>query len=296
MLYICDIILTLMKKIGYIVFIVLLAAMVSSCARKTGENKVIIAKVSNGSITLDEFQAKLNKLPPYYQSIVMSDRKKYLEELILERLMYEEAVRRGIDNQREVKDLVTEAKKRIVIAKLIKDDVDTKVSVCENDLTQYYKSHKDDFKAPEMWRASHILLASETQAKEALAELAKGANFETLAGERSIDATSKRGGDVGYFRTGQVIPEFEKACQKLNPGETSDIVHTQFGYHIIRLTDKKAETILTYEEARPLVESEMKKRRRQELFGKLVIDLKNKYNVVINEAELSKVEGVKAGE
>ena len=150
-------------------------------------------------------------------------------------------------------------------------------------MRQFYEANKDKFKSPPLWRASHILVGTEQEARDILAELSKGANFEDLARAHSMDATATRGGDVGYFRLGQVVPDFEKACLKLNVGELSDVVHTQFGYHVIKLTDKKEPVIESYDRVKAAIESELKKEKRSELFDKLVTKLRGKYGVEIKE-------------
>ena len=150
-------------------------------------------------------------------------------------------------------------------------------------MRKYYDEHKAEFKTPELWRASHILVATDKEARDILDALAKGAKFEDLAKEKSMDATSSRGGDIGFFRAGQLVPDFEKAALKLNMGQTSDVIHTQFGYHVIKLTDKREPGAEDFEKARGKIESELKKKKRAELFDKLVTDLKNKYGVFIDE-------------
>ncbi len=182
------------------------------------------------------------------------------------------------------------------MAKFIKIEVDDKVTVSEDEMKKFYEEHKENFKRPQMWRASHILVASETEAKDISAELSKGKGFEELAREKSIDATAARGGDVGYFRKGQVIPEFENTCFGMEPGQTSGIVHTQFGYHIIKLTDRKRETIEPFEEAEPAIEGNLKLKKRTELFNKLVSDLKDKYRVRVEDDALKTIEVVNARE
>ena len=143
-----------------------------------------------------------------------------------------------------------------------------------------------------MWRASHILVADEKEARDLLDGLAKGARFEDLAKAHSIDATASRGGDVGFFRAGQLVPDFENACLKLNVGQTSDIVRTQFGYHIIKLTDKKPESQQSFEEARPMIENDLRISKRSELFGKLVTDLKNKYRVNVEGDAMKAIDAI----
>ncbi len=86
-------------------------------------------------------------------------------------------------------------------------------------------------------RCAHILVAKHQQALEVIDKLAKGESFAKLAEEYSIDSTRKRGGDLGFFGHGAMVKEFEKAAFALQKGQTSGIVKTQFGYHIIKRTE-----------------------------------------------------------
>jgi peptidyl-prolyl cis-trans isomerase C len=255
----------------------------AGCAKKPSGDGKILARVSNKFITMKEFKARIAKMPPYYRNIVEKNEKRYLDDMIVEMLFYEEAVRSGLTKDKEVQDVINEARKKILIAKFIKTEVEDKIKVTDEEMRQFYEANKDKFKSPPLWRASHILVGTEQQARDILAELSKGANFEDLARAHSMDATATRGGDVGYFRLGQVVPDFEKACLKLNVGELSDVVHTQFGYHVIKLTDKKEPMIESYDRVKAAIESELKKGKRSELFDKLVLKLRGKYGVEIKE-------------
>ena len=88
-------------------------------------------------------------------------------------------------------------------------------------------------------RASHILVKTEAEAKDILEELKNGASFGDLAKDRSLCPSKKRGGDLGFFSRGKMVREFEKAAFALKKGELSDVVKTQFGYHILKVTDRK---------------------------------------------------------
>ena len=277
-----------------IFFIIIAAACIviihTGCAKKPSTDDKVLATVSNGAITIKDFEARIAKMPAYYRSVVDQNKKRYLEELIAEMLFYEEAVRQKVHRDKEVLEVLDDAKKKITIAKFIKNEVDDKVRVSDEEMRKMYEANKNELKKPALWRASHILVASQIEAKEIQKLLKDGANFEELAGTRSIDATAERGGDVGYFRLGQIIPDFEKACLKLDIGQTSGIIHTQFGYHIIKLTDKKEPLLQSYEEAKPAIEAELKRRKKAELFDNLVMNLKDKYGVKIEEDVFETIE------
>ena len=269
--------------------VIIALAMIASCVGLYGCGKAdkdagkVIAKVSNRTITLASFKSRIDRLPAYYQRIIKNNLKRYLDETIMEMLLYEEALRKRLDKDKEVKEILSEARKKILISKLVASEVDEKAKVSEEEIRKYYDEHKNDFKTPEMWRASHILVADEAQAKSIADELSKGGDFAELAKKYSIDATASRGGDIGFFRTGQLVPEFEKACLKLNVGQTGDILHTQFGYHIIKLTDKRESAAQSYDEAKRAIESELNRKKRAVLFDEMVNKLKSRYSVDINK-------------
>jgi peptidyl-prolyl cis-trans isomerase C len=280
------------RTIRALMIVASFAVLLAGCSSgPSGQDKILVS-VGNKFITLNDYRQKLSKLPSYYQGMAEKNKKTLLDDMIVESLFLEDAFRKGIDKDKEVRDILEEAKKKIIVAKFMKTEVDDKIKISEEDMKKYYESHKDEYKKPEMWRASHILLANEAEAKGVQAALLNGKNFQELAKERSIDATATRGGDVGYFRKGQVVPEFENACFALDVGQTSPIIHTQFGYHIIRLTDKKAESQQSFEEARPMIENDLRIGKRNELFGKLVQDLKNKYRVRVEDDAMKAINAV----
>jgi peptidyl-prolyl cis-trans isomerase C len=89
------------------------------------------------------------------------------------------------------------------------------------------------------WRASHILVKDKNQANELLKKIKLGANFEAMARQHSTCPSKSQGGDLGWFGPGKMVPAFEEACKKLSNGSLSDVVSTQFGFHIIKLTGRK---------------------------------------------------------
>ncbi len=119
-------------------------------------------------------------------------------------------------------------------------------------------------------RARHILVATEEEAKEIEAELKKGADFATLAKEKSKDPSgAANGGDLGYFTKDQMVPEFAEVAFKLDKGQISDPVHTQFGWHIIQVEDKRIKPTPTFEEVKPQLVNYAARRAQEQLVENL---------------------------
>jgi peptidyl-prolyl cis-trans isomerase C len=170
-------------------------------------------------------------------------------------------------------DVQTQIKRGMAIQQLIDKEVGDKVKISDEESKQYYDTHPEFFKQPEQVNASHILIkvdenASEAQKAEARKKiqevqqkLQKGEDFATLAKTYSEGPSAPQGGNLGYFRRGQMVKPFEDAAFKLKPGETSDIVETRFGYHLIKVIDKQPEKTLAYAEIKDRLNELLKKQK-----------------------------------
>lgn len=147
-----------------------------------------------------------------------------------------------------------------------------RATVTGQQIERSYNDNIQQYSQPEQVRASHILLKTEgkddaavkKQAEDLLAQIKKGANFEELAKKHSQDEVSAaKGGDLDFFNKGQMVPEFDQAAFSLQPGQMTDLVKSSFGYHIIKVTDKKAATVKTLDEVRPQIEDQLKYEQAQ---------------------------------
>jgi len=267
-----------MKKI---IYAILITGLLFGCAKDPGSQ--VLAKVGNKIITLKEFDDRLAKIPPAYQETLKNRKEDLLDDLILEELLYREAKRRRLASKKEVKELLKEAERSIIVAQLIKDEIDDKVTMTDEEVKEHYDNNKDEFVSPEMFRASHILLASLEEARKITTQVNSGGNFAELAKKHSVDLTNTRGGDVGFFTYGQMVPEFEAACAKLKVGEvTSAPVKTQYGYHIIKLTDKKKPKSLSFEEVKNRIRVSLSNQKKRDIFDSMTENLKSKHKIVKN--------------
>ena len=171
--------------------------------------------------------------------------------------------------------------KRMLMRKLLAEkiriaEVDNSVTVTPEKVKNYYTTNVAKYSKPDEFRASHILVKVEpsssveekallkARAEALLKKIKAGGNFQDIAAEESDDASKVKAGDLGYFHSGQTVSEFEDALLKLKVGETSGVVETMYGFHIILLTEKRPSRVIPFEEIenklnKDLTDSEKKK-------------------------------------
>lgn len=184
------------------------------------------------------------------------------------------------------KDLKEFTRKDIVITTFIENSIVSKVTVAEADAKKFYDDNIDKFKQDESVKASHILIgvdakASDDEKKKAkekaeglLKKIKAGEDFATLAKTESTCPSGKQGGDLGQFGKGQMVPPFEKVAFALKPGEVSDVVETQFGYHIIKLTEKQEGGTTKYDDVKARIMDYLKNTKIQKGVNDYLEELK----------------------
>ena len=275
------------KNFTRIIILLLGLSVFCGCSSNTSEDNVV-AKVGNYEITVKGFNERISNLPEKYREVVKRRKNEYLEDLIKDTLLYQEAVRKDLDREEDVRNLIEEAKKKIIIARLLQDEVDNKVVITDEDIELFYTANKGKYMTPEIMRVSHILVLSKDDADKIAEEINRGANFEDLARAKSVDPTAQRAGDIGYFPKGQILPEFEEACSLLQIGDISGIVETTLGYHIIKLTDRKAPRVRPLSDVKNDVKARLRVLKKKKLFKNLLGEIKQKTNIEINKEILNK--------
>jgi peptidyl-prolyl cis-trans isomerase C len=170
-------------------------------------------------------------------------------------------------------DIRNQIMRGMAIQQLIDTEVSAKIVVGDDETKSYYDANPKLFQQPEQVKASHILIKVEADAPQEKKDEArkkivsvqekakKGEDFATLAKTYSEGPSGPKGGDLGYFRRGQMVKPFEEAAFKLKPNETSDIVETQFGYHLIKVVDKKPAQTIAYAEVKDRLSEHLKKQK-----------------------------------
>jgi peptidyl-prolyl cis-trans isomerase C len=186
-----------------------------------------------------------------------------------------------------------DARADLLVNRLLESEVHAKVIVKPGDVSAFYEKNPDKFQQAEAARASHILVivppnadaktraALKARAETALKAAKAGRDFAALARQYSQDASAQRGGDLGFFPRGQMVPAFEKAAFALQPGQVSDLVETQFGYHIIKLTERRPARTIPFPEVAGQIQQFLEQQQRQSMSKTFVDSLKAKRKVEI---------------
>ncbi len=221
------------------------------------------AKQSNITVTDEDVQSELDRLADQFGSTVG------LEQVLSQYGM-------------SLDDLRGQIKSTLLLEGIAAKDV----TVEEEELRTYYEENKDKYTEPEQVKARHILVEDEETAKSILKKLETGEDFAEIAKEESADSGSKdKGGDLGFFERGVMDASFEEAAFSLGIGEISAPVKTMFGYHIIRVEDKKPERLAPFEEVRDDVRKQVIK-QKSKLTSEVLSDLKDAAQIKINDKEL----------
>jgi len=215
----------------------------------------VVATIDGKPVTEGELAAIQAELESAFQNL--PDEKKRaaaLSALIEIRLMVAEAEKIGLEKKPEVARKLAMLRDRALHAAFVDDQVAGKVT--EEEIRARYD--KEIASAPPVTevRASHILVDTEEKAKEIIQKLDAGGDFAALAKENSKDGSANDGGDLGYFGPGRMVPEFEKAAFALEVGAyTKQPVQSQFGWHVIKVTDKRQQPPPAYDQVKDQVKS-----------------------------------------
>lgn len=207
-------------------------------------------------------------------------RKQLVEELITQELFYSDAIANGLDKDAEflaaAENMYNTLLKQYALSKLLGT-----VTVSDEEAESYFNDHKDTFKSGPSARASHILVDSKEQAEAILEEINSGLSFEEAASKYSSCPSRERGGDLGEFGKGQMVPEFENAVFNMKAGEVSAPIQTQFGYHIIKVASVNEGEDAKFEDVKDRVKQLVMSMKHNEVYTAKQAELKSKYTVEV---------------
>jgi peptidyl-prolyl cis-trans isomerase C len=246
------------------------------------QDNAVVAKIGERKITLTDFKRVTDYFDAERQKMLETNpqlKETVLRQFIQSMVISDLAKQKGFDRVPEIKEQLQFFSDNFLANEYLKREIAQKITVSDDELKSYYDSHKDEFKTQDMVKARHILVrvdnsASDDEKKKAkektelyLKKIKDGEDFAKLASDFSDDPGSKaKGGDLGFFPRGRMVKPFDDAAFSLKPGETSGIVETQFGFHIIKVEDRKDSSVESFDVVKERLKQKLSQdRTRKEL-------------------------------
>jgi len=252
-------------------------------------NDKVLVTVNGSKIYRSQIDDALFNATQGRPELVPADKKQafkegYLKRLIAEELIYEDAKKIGVLKTKEFKDEYKkqiENVKKVLALKFWQKKQADMIKISDKELHKYYNDNKNEFAQPAMVHARHILVKTEAEAKAIRKELSGldsmslKTKFMELAKSKSIGPSSKKGGDLGYFSAKQMVPAFSNTAFSMEPGTISKPVHSQFGYHIIYVEDKKPAQNRTFAEVKDFIKQRLKMEKFKNILKSKMENLKD---------------------
>jgi len=263
----------------------------TTVAGAPAERGEVVASYKGHEITSTDLVKELERLPgPSRVYLTQPERRRqFVENLIMNDLLFREGEQAGIENDPEIERQVADLRKRLVVQRVMRQ-YQTPPTISDDEVRAYYDANPNLYSTTQV-AASHILVKDEETAKQIRAELEEHPDhFAALATEKSTDTGSaKKGGELGLFGQGRMVPEFDKAAFSLQPGQISEPIKTRYGYHIIKVTDRKEGERKPFEQVKEQIRTTLRNQRLQEQVDGHFNELKKGADVKIDEDALARV-------
>jgi parvulin-like peptidyl-prolyl isomerase len=258
----------------------------------------ILVSAGTATLTQADFNRIIADMPPQLKKM-LEERPELKTEMLQKwadfSILAQEAEATGFGDKETAQRKIKEIRDRVIVQELIESQM-AKTTVTDQEISDYYNSHKDSYSVPEQVKAQHILIhikdfndakaveLAHEKIKTVQEKLAAGESFATLASQYSDDTISKvKGGDVGFFPRGEMVPPFEDFAFSGKIGDISDPVKTKYGLHIIKITDKKEAGFSPLEKEKETIRMQLTEEKNRLRVEALLADLKKKYKIKIYE-------------
>ena len=239
----------------------------------------VLAVIAGEKITQADLDKYLQGVPREQQAYASNPqfREQFLEQLVSLYLFAQKGEEDKLAESEEFKTVMANARREI-LAQFAMREVLGKVEVSEEEIKSFYDENQAQFKKGDTVSAKHILVESEEKCNEILAAITSGEKtFEDAAKEFSTCPSGQRGGDLGAFGRGQMVPEFEQAAFDAEIGQVVGPVKTQFGCHLIKVEAKNEAEVASFEEVKASIKQNLMQQKQGQAYTAAVEELKEKY-------------------
>lgn len=257
-----------------VVVLMALAVIFSACAKQDSR---VVAQVGERNITVAQLQERFGGAGPLSPDQELARKRQVLESMIDDELMIMGAIEAGLDKDYDFQAKIKEIERNALLEALYMKEIVEKSTPSEKEIKKYYDKLGWEVKA------SHILVKTEEESQEILKQLSEGADFAELAKEKSTDRGNKdKGGDLGYFTWGKMVTPFQDTAFAMKVGAISKPVETRFGWHIIKLEDRRETQRKEYEKEKPRIEKILGGEKTRKLSADYLTKIKEKANIQMN--------------
>lgn len=296
----------------------LLLSILPACRERGEAASPVLLRIDSRTLTVEQFKNEFGKVQPEGETLPPDElaelKKSFLVQLIDRELTLAEAERKGIkvspeelsatleDYRKEYPEgdfekMLTdrgltlaewkqELEQGLIMEKLLRQEVYTAISVTDEEIAAYYKENAADFDRPEQVRARQIVLGTEEEGRRILGRLRQGESFEELARAHSLSPEGAEGGDLGYFSRGDMPPELEAAAFSMPKGKMSDLIKTEYGFHILLVEDHRKAQKLGLAEVSEEIREELVSRKEELAYQNWLQDLRAKATIEMDWSKL----------
>ena len=243
----------------------------AGAAEGQADGQRVVARVNQVDVTYDDFKARLQMLEQERGPVPRERHAEILRALVREEILYQRAMTQRLDEEAGVKKRLEIARRQVIIEELLRRKVEAASQVSDEEARKAYEENKALF-STETVGVSHIMVKTEGEAQAVQVELKSGKAFGDVAKEKSQDTGSaEKGGDLGMVGRGQTEPEFEAAAFALKDGELSEIVKTQYGYHILK-GGPRATTVQPFDEVKDKLREMLGKQKQRDALMRTMME------------------------
>lgn len=296
------------------IYWLVLAIMLVACDKQGESAAQILLTVDGRIVTLPQFRDRFAKTLPADQELAPEEKseleRSFLVQTVDRELTLAEAARRHIDlSDAEVDAAVADAradypaeefqaqlaerglneaqwrqdlKESLLMEKVIREVVYALVTVQDEAVDEYYQEHREEFDRPEQVRARQIVVADETEGRKLLKALQQGADFAEVARENSLSPDAADGGDLGFFASGEMPPEFDEVVFTLPIGQLSDLVKSAYGYHIFQVQERRPAVQLPLATVRDTIRDILREQNEEQAYQEWLRGLRERATITIN--------------
>lgn len=298
----------------YILTLCLLLALLTACDQQDDTSSPVLLRVDGRELSLEQFRQEFSRAQPPGQKLSEEERKEmeraFLAQVIDRELALSEADHLGIiitpaelekaiaetskeypqgtfesalrERGTNLKDWSEELKRNLLMEKIIAEAVYSRVSVSDDEIKSYYDQHKAEFDRPDQVRARQIVVASEEEGQKVLGLLRQGEPFAEVAKQHSMSPDSEEGGDLGFFARNEMPAEFDAVVFKLTPGRLSDLVKSEYGYHVFLVEEQRKAHQLSLVEASDDIRLSLTKTKKARAYQQWLQDLRIRASIEMN--------------